>query len=107
LFTLPPPRTTSRGSRAAVNRSPHVRDGFAPFFLAVLFQAVNSNLILERRWLLWQACQLHRFEEAVHYHRGTEAGAQSVEQPPSVPNAARSLPGGGVAHFTGRLQALA
>ena len=77
----------------------HIRDVLPPFLLAKLLQTANPDIILERRFFVRQMAQFHRFEDAVHNHGGTEAGAQSEEQHPAAPVTPQGLHGGVIDDF--------
>ncbi len=76
-----------------------IRDELLPFLLAILFQTANPDIILECRFLVRQMAQFHRFEDAVHNHGRTEAGAQSEEQHPAAPVTTQGLHGGVIDDF--------
>ena len=64
FLTLPPPSTTSSGSRAAIRRAT-TSATCAPFLLAPLLQAALPDVILVGALPVGQVAQLHRLDDAV------------------------------------------
>ena len=54
-----------------------ISDIIPPFFLAMLLQSANSNVVLKGALLVRQVSQLHRLDDAIHNHRGPKASPQS------------------------------
>src|SRR6266498_10274 len=51
-----------------------------PFFLAILFEAPNADVVLKSSLLVRQVPQLHRLDHAIHDQGGSKAGSQTQKK---------------------------
>src|SRR5438105_11000247 len=67
----------SEGSNQLLN---DVSDKASPFFLAVLLQATDADVVLKGGLFVGQVAKLHRLDNSIDDHGGTEDSSETEEQ---------------------------
>src|SRR6266540_2907766 len=89
------------GSNQALH---HVSDITPPFFLPMLLEATNPNIVLEGGLFVRQVSQLHRLDDAIHNQGGPKPGSQSQEEHLPELVTSQSLHGGIVQELDGTFE---
>src|SRR5262245_25902528 len=90
---VPSPQDHIIGFEGSDQEGDHVRYIFAPLLFAVLIESANAHVVLIGALLIRQMAQLHRLNDAVQNHGGTQTRSQAQEQHLAALVAPQSLHG--------------